>query len=42
MLLDLDVGKAEALIRPLIENPPQSGTIRERLEQFAAAEGLQL
>jgi phosphotransferase system enzyme I (PtsP) len=42
MLLDLDVKKAEALIRPLIENPPPSGTIRERLEQFAAAEGLQL
>jgi phosphotransferase system enzyme I (PtsP) len=42
MLLDLDVRKAEALIRPLVENPPQSGTIRERLEQFAAAEGLQL
>jgi phosphotransferase system enzyme I (PtsP) len=42
MLLDLDVKKAEALIRPLVENPPQSGTIRERLEQFAAAEGLQL
>jgi phosphotransferase system, enzyme I, PtsP len=42
MLLDLDVKKAEALIRPLIENPPQTGTIRERLEQFAAAEGLQL
>ena len=42
MLLDLDVKKAEALIRPLIENPPQTGTIRERLEQFASAEGLQL
>jgi phosphotransferase system, enzyme I, PtsP len=42
MLLDLDVKKAEALIRPLVENPPASGTIRERLEQFAAAEGLQL
>jgi phosphotransferase system enzyme I (PtsP) len=42
MLLDLDIKKAEALIRPLIENPPQDGTIRQRLEQFAAAEGLQL
>jgi phosphotransferase system enzyme I (PtsP) len=42
MLLELDAKKAEALIRPLIENPPQDGTIRERLEQFAAAEGLQL
>ena len=42
MLLDLDIRKAEALIRPLIDNPPQDGTIRERLEQFAVAEGLQL
>ncbi len=42
MLLDLDVKKAEALLRPLVENPPSTGTIRERLEQFAAAEGLQL
>ena len=44
MLLDLDAAKAEALLRPLIENPPQTGTIREQLEQrFAeAAEGLQL
>ena len=42
MLLDLDIKKAEALIRPLIEHPPQDGTIRQRLEQFATAEGLQL
>ena len=42
MLLDLDAKKAEALLRPLVENPPKDGTIRERLEQFAAAEGLQL
>jgi phosphotransferase system enzyme I (PtsP) len=42
MLLDLDARKVEALLRPLVENPPQDGTIRERLEAFAAAEGLQL
>ena len=42
MLLDLDAEKAEALLRPLVENPPQDGTIREKLEAFAAAEGLQL
>ena len=42
MLLDLDAAKAEALLRPLVENPPQDGTIREKLEAFAAAEGLQL
>jgi phosphotransferase system enzyme I (PtsP) len=42
MVLDLDARKAEALLRPLIENPPADGTIREKLEAFAAAEGLQL
>ena len=42
MLLDLDAAKAEAVLRPLVENPPTDGTIREKLEAFAAAEGLQL
>ena len=42
MLLDLDAAKAEALLRPLVENPPADGTIRQKLEAFAAAEGLQL
>jgi phosphotransferase system enzyme I (PtsP) len=42
MLLDLDAKKAEALIRELIAKPPQDGTIRQHLEKFAAAEGLQL
>jgi len=42
MLLDLDAAKAEALLQPMIETPPRSGTIREHLEAFAAAEGLQL
>jgi phosphotransferase system enzyme I (PtsP) len=42
MLLDLDAKKAEALLRPLIDAPSYDGTIRERLEAFAAAEGLQL
>src|SRR5881394_2019575 len=42
MLIDLDAGKAEALLRPLVETPPLDGTIREKLEAFAAAEGLQL
>jgi phosphotransferase system enzyme I (PtsP) len=42
MLLDLDVKKAEALLRPLIDDPPRDATIRQRLEAFAAAEGLQL
>jgi phosphotransferase system enzyme I (PtsP) len=42
MLLDLDAKKAAALLCPLIEAPSADGTIRERLEAFAAAEGLQL
>jgi phosphotransferase system enzyme I (PtsP) len=42
MLLDLDSKKAAALLCPLIEAPSPNGTIRERLEAFAAVEGLQL
>ncbi len=42
MMLDLDAGKAEAVLRPLIESPAGSVRIRDRLEAFAAAEGLQI
>lgn len=42
MLLELDVGKAEAVLRPLIDSPSGSVSIREKLENFATAEGLQL
>jgi phosphotransferase system enzyme I (PtsP) len=42
MLLELDAGKAAALICPLIESPVGSVAIRERLQAFAAAEGLQI
>ncbi len=42
MLLDLDAAKAEALIRPMVDNPPADGTIRQKIEAFAASEGLQL
>ncbi len=42
MLLDLNVGKAAALIQPLIESPAGSQPIREQLKAFAAAEGLQI
>jgi phosphotransferase system enzyme I (PtsP) len=42
MLLDLNAAKAEALLRPLVEKPPTDCTIRSKLEEFAAAEGLQL
>jgi len=42
MLLDLDVAKATALMRPLLDGAKLKGTIREKLEAFAQAEGLQL
>jgi phosphotransferase system enzyme I (PtsP) len=42
LVLDLDARKTEALLRPMVENPPANRTIREELEAFAAAEGLQL
>ncbi len=42
MLLELDVAKAQALLCPLIESPVGSVAVRDRLEAFAAAEGLQL
>jgi len=42
MLLDLDCGKAATLLNSLIDRPVGSVPIHERLETFAADEGLQL
>jgi phosphotransferase system, enzyme I, PtsP len=42
MLLELDTPKVEALLRPLIDSPAGSVLVRDRLEAFAAAEGLPL
>ena len=42
MLLELDVKKAETVLKPLIEQPIRDHSIRKRLEEFAAAEGLPL
>jgi phosphotransferase system, enzyme I, PtsP len=42
LLLDLDCSKAEKAILPLLEKPVGSVSVRQHLEQFAAAEGLQL
>jgi phosphotransferase system enzyme I (PtsP) len=42
MLLDLNVGKAAALMQPLIDSPAGSQPIRERLKAFAAEQGLQI
>jgi phosphotransferase system, enzyme I, PtsP len=42
MLLELDCRKAVDLICPLLEQPVGSVSIRERIQRFADAEGLQL
>jgi phosphotransferase system enzyme I (PtsP) len=42
MLLDLDCKKAEQAILPLLKEPAGALPLRQKLEQFAAAEGLQL
>jgi phosphotransferase system enzyme I (PtsP) len=42
MLRELDAAKAQALLCPLLERPVGSVAVRDRLEAFAAAEGLQL
>lgn len=42
MILDLDTEKAEAAILPLLEAPSGSISVRDRLKDFADAEGLSL
>jgi phosphotransferase system enzyme I (PtsP) len=42
MLLELDVGKAQKLLGPLIDRPAGTEPIRERLKAFAAEQGLQI
>jgi len=42
LLLELDCGKGEKEILPLLEQPIGSVSIRHKLESFAAVEGLQL
>jgi phosphotransferase system enzyme I (PtsP) len=42
MLLDLNARKAAAAVQPLLDGAGSKGTMREELEAFAAAEGLQL
>ena len=42
MLLDLDIKKAAATIQPLLDGAGSKDSVRQRLESFAAAEGLQL
>ncbi len=42
LLLELDISKGETALLPCLEQPIGSVSIRDRLESFAAAEGLQL
>jgi phosphotransferase system enzyme I (PtsP) len=42
MLVELDARKAQKLLDPLVDSPAGSAPIRERLQAFAEAEGLQL
>ena len=42
MILDLDARKAAEMIIPLLDAPSGSVSIREKLKQFAEAEGLSL
>jgi phosphotransferase system enzyme I (PtsP) len=42
MILDLDAKKAEAMMLPLLDAPSGSVSIREKLTEFAEAEGLSL
>jgi phosphotransferase system enzyme I (PtsP) len=42
LILDLDVEKAHKLLAPLIASPTGSVDVREKIEAFAAAEGLAL
>ena len=42
MILDLDVAKATAMMKPLLDAPSGSVSIRDKLRAFAEAEGLSL
>jgi phosphotransferase system enzyme I (PtsP) len=42
MILELDAKKAEAVMMPLLDAPSGSVSIREKLTEFAEAEGLSL
>jgi phosphotransferase system enzyme I (PtsP) len=42
MLLDLDIAKVKALVEPLLDGPLRGVSVRDRLKEFATAQGLQL
>jgi phosphotransferase system enzyme I (PtsP) len=42
MILDLDARKAEAMMQPLLDAPSSGVSVRQKLTEFAEAEGLAL
>jgi phosphotransferase system enzyme I (PtsP) len=42
MILELDARKAEAMMKPLLDSPSGAVSIRDKLKEFAEAEGLPL
>ena len=42
LILELDVAKAAAMIKPLLDAPSGSISIRDKLKEFADKEGLPL
>jgi phosphotransferase system enzyme I (PtsP) len=42
MILELDARKAEAMMTPLLDAPSGSVSVRQKLIEFAEAEGLSL
>jgi phosphotransferase system enzyme I (PtsP) len=42
MILELDARKAEAMMKPLLDSPSDGVSIRDKLKEFAEAEGLPL
>jgi phosphotransferase system enzyme I (PtsP) len=42
MLLELDIAKVAALVEPMLASPAGIVSVRDRLKEFAAAQGLPL
>jgi phosphotransferase system enzyme I (PtsP) len=42
LILDLDIRKAAGMMKPLLDAPTGSVSIRDKLKEFAEAEGLSL
>ena len=42
LLLEVDTRRAASVVLPLLDGPSKGASLREKIESFAAAEGLQL